>query len=137
MILRGRRGGRDLAVYVELEYKFCGRQYLFSSNFSKDHLFKDIAYLNLMDACMIIFLIFLGTKIYFKGFYHQDIFFKKLPAPPPPFRINFSTPKIKGPDSTIPPIVPTAILNTKPCSTGYGLVRFIRDRGKHYVFNLI
>ena len=34
--------GGGLAVYVEAEYLFpifCGRQYLFPSNFSKDHLF--------------------------------------------------------------------------------------------------
>ena len=34
--------GGSLAVYVESEYLFpifCGRQYLFSSNFSTDHLF--------------------------------------------------------------------------------------------------
>ena len=104
MILQGR--GDGLAVYVESENVylfpiFCG-QYLFSSNFSKDHLFEDIAYLNLMDAGLFIYYPREpGHSIYFKVFDGQDIYFKKLPAPPP--RINCtSLNKKKGPVSTIP-----------------------------------
>ena len=56
--LCGEEGGVCLAVYVESEYLFpifCGRRYLFSSNFRTDILFKDMAYLNLMDAGLFIY----------------------------------------------------------------------------------
>ena len=98
-------GGWGVAVYVESEYLFpifCGRQYLFSSNFSKDHLFYVIAYLNLMDAGLFIY------------------FLRDPGRPPPP--INFTSPNKKGTSFNHSPIVTTAILNTLPCSTGFGLV---------------
>ena len=77
MILQGREG-EGLAVYVESEYLFpifCGRHYLFSSNFSTE----DIAYLNLIDAGLFIYFPREpGQNFYFKVF--DD---KELPAPPP------------------------------------------------------
>ena len=60
--------------------KLLRRQYSFSSNFSNDHLFKDIAYLNLLDAGLFInFPRDLGHNIYLKVFDGQDTV-----SPPPP-----------------------------------------------------
>ena len=55
-----------------------------------------------------------GQLIYFKGFDGQDVYFlKNCQPPPPPFRINCSSPnKKKGTSFNHSPIVPTAILNT-------------------------
>ena len=109
--------GGGLAVYVESEYLFpisCGRQYLFSSNFSKDHLFYDIAYLNLMDAGLFIYfprdpghniaIIFilrcLTAKIFILKNCHH-------PSP----RINCTSPKKRGTSFDHSQIVPTAMLH--------------------------
>ena len=57
-----------------------------------------------------------AQNIYFKVF---DIYFKKMPAP------SESTVRPltkKGTTFNHSPIVPTAILNTKLCPTGFGLV---------------
>ena len=79
-----------------------------------------------MDAGLLIyFLRDPGQNIYFKVFDGQDIYFFKMQAPSSPLRINCSSPnKKKGNSFNHSPIVPTAILNTYPCPTGFGLVIF-------------
>ena len=57
------------------------------------------------DGCRIIYLFFLrdpGQNIYFKVFDGQDIYFKKLPAAPPPPESTVRPLTKKGPVSTIP-----------------------------------
>ena len=68
-----------------------------------------------MDAGFFIYIPRdISHNIYFKVFDGQD----KLPVPPP-FRINCSSPNEKETSFNHSPIVPTTILNTQPCPTGF------------------
>ena len=71
---------------------FCGRQYLFSSNFNKDHLFYYIAYFDLMDVGLFISFPSdpghnIGIIFILRCLTAKIFIFKKLPATPAP-RIN-------------------------------------------------
>ena len=71
-------------VNVEAE-SFAGDNIYFHPTSAKTIYFLDIAYLNLMDAGLFIYFPRdPGHYIYLKVFDGQDIYFKKLPAPPPP-----------------------------------------------------
>ena len=74
------------------------------------------------DGCRIIYLFSLrdpGHNIYFKVFDGQDIYFKKLPPPP---QSTVRPLKKKGTSFNHSQIVPTDILNTYACPTGFDLV---------------
>ena len=76
------------------------------------------------DGCRIILFIFLGTQtiIFILRCLTAKVFiFFKNASPPPPNKL-YVLYKKKRSSFNHSPIVPTAILITQPCSTGFGLV---------------
>ena len=74
--------------YLRMGSTSIGRARHAKTRNNNDHLFINIAYLNLMDAGLFIYFPRdPGHNMYFKVFEGQDIYFKKTASPPYPIQL--------------------------------------------------